>query len=82
MSLWQIKFILLDVNTTETWDACLALTTIATVGAGDEFLRPLIAILLLGPQAEAADGDGLCHRLAEGQRRRGKGGDTGERRES
>lgn len=45
------------------------LTTVATVGAGDELLRLLVTILLLGPQTEAADGDGLCHRLMEGQRR-------------
>lgn len=48
-----------------------ALTTVATVGAGDELLRPLVAILLLGAQAEAADGDGLRHRLMSGM-----GGET------
>lgn len=41
------------------------LTAVAAVCAGDELLRPLVAVLLLGPQAEAADGDGLSHRLEE-----------------
>lgn len=60
-----------------------ALTAIATVGAGDELLRPLVAILLLGPQAEAADGDWLCHRLAEGKSRGwGREGTRKRRRES
>lgn len=44
------------------------LTTVATVGAGDELLWPLVTVLLLGPEAETADGDGLCHRL---ERKRG-----------
>lgn len=45
--------------------ATTLLTAVAAVGAGDELLRPLVAVLLLGPQAEAADGDGLCHRLQD-----------------
>lgn len=58
----------------------MALTAVATVGAGDELLWLLIAILLLGPQTEAADGDGLRHRLAKGQSRREEGGDAGEKK--
>lgn len=54
------------------------LTAVAAVGAGDELLRPLVAVLLLGPQAEAADGDGLRHRL-EGQGGVGVGGERKSR---
>lgn len=43
--------------------AAALLTTVAAVGTGDELLRPLVAVLLLGPQAEAADRDRLRHRL-------------------
>lgn len=43
------------------------LTAVAAVGTGDELLWPLVAVLLLGPQTEAADGDGLRHRLAGGR---------------
>lgn len=43
------------------------LTAVAAVGAGDELLRPLVTVLLLGPEAEAADGDGLRHRLEGGE---------------
>lgn len=46
------------------------LTAVAAVGAGDELLRPLVTVLLLGPEAEAADGDGLRHRLGGGGRER------------
>lgn len=46
------------------------LTAVAAVGAGDELLRPLVTVLLLGPEAEAADGDGLRHRLGGGGERR------------
>lgn len=52
--------------------AAALLTAVAAVGAGDELLRPLVAVLLLGPEAEAADGDGLRHRLE----------DRGEKREN
>lgn len=52
------------------------LTAVAAVGTGDELLWPLVAVLLLGPQAEAADGDGLRHRL-EGQGGVGIGGERG-----
>lgn len=45
------------------------LTAVATVGAGDELLWPLVAVLLLGPEAETADGDGLCYRLERKQGR-------------
>lgn len=48
----------------------MSLTTVATISAGDELLWLLVAVLLLGPQTEAADGDGLCHGLVEGQRRK------------
>lgn len=46
------------------------LTTVATVGAGDELLRLFVTILLFRPQTEAADGDGLCHRLMEGEEKK------------
>lgn len=56
------------------------LTAVATVGAGDELLWPFVTVLLLGPEAETADGDGLCHRL---ERKRNRGGGLGpdERRQ-
>lgn len=45
----------------------MTLTAVATVSAGDELLWPLVAVLLLGSEAETADGDGLCHRLEREQ---------------